>query len=114
MARMLMMRGMMPMSTLTGRGLDFLARVRLHAPCQESYYTYSQSLDKGVFVCYIITMKEMMEKESIFQVTFTNHSTVFVKAFDHEHAMRIVQNAGGLWTSGEREVEMVIDKIEKV
>ena len=71
-------------------------------------------LDKHTFVCYIITMKEMMEKESIFQVTFTNHSTVFVKAFDHEHAMRIVQNAGGLWTSGEREVEMVIDKIEKV
>jgi hypothetical protein len=56
----------------------------------------------------------MMKKESIFEVTFTNKSSVFIKAFDHDHAMRIVQNAGGLWTSGEREVEMVIEKIEKV
>ena len=109
MARMLMMRGMMPMSTLTGRGLDFLARVRLHAPCQESYYTYSQSLDKGVFVCYIIYMK----RESIFTVTFTNDSTVFIKAMDEGHVHRIIENTGGLWTSGEREVEMVIKKIER-
>ena len=56
----------------------------------------------------------MMKKESIFQVTFTNHSTVFIKAFDHDHAMRIVQRNGSTWTRGEHSVEMVIEKIEKV
>ena len=55
-----------------------------------------------------------MKKESIFEVTFTNKSSVFIKAFDHEHAMRIVQRNGSTWTRAEDSVEMVIEKIEKV
>jgi|TARA_Y100000310_G_scaffold339133_1_gene430868 hypothetical protein len=65
-------------------------------------------------ICIESERFKMMKKESIFEVTFTNKSSVFIKAFDHDHAMRIVQNAGGLWTSGEQEVEMIIEKIEKV
>jgi hypothetical protein len=52
------------------------------------------------------------KKESIFEVTFTNKSTVFIQAMDEGHARRIVENAGGLWTSGERKVEMVIESIK--
>tara|TARA_B100000959_G_scaffold41185_1_gene41008 strand:- start:137 stop:352 length:216 start_codon:yes stop_codon:yes gene_type:complete len=69
-------------------------------------------------MCYIIRIEserlKMMKKESIFQVTFTNKSSVFIKAFDHDHAMRIVQRNGSTWTRADDSVEMVIEKIEKV
>ena len=58
-------------------------------------------------------MKEMMKKESIFQVTFTNSSSVFIKAMDEGHARRIVEKNGSTWTRGEDSVEMVIEKIER-
>ncbi len=56
----------------------------------------------------------MMKTESIFQVTFTNHSTVFIKAMDEAHARRIVERNGSTWTRADDSVEMVIEKIEKV
>ena len=52
-------------------------------------------------------------KETIFEVTFTNGSTVFVKAMDKEHAKRIVERNGTEWLSAELTVEMIIDKIEE-
>ena len=55
-----------------------------------------------------------MKTESIFEVTFTNSSTVFIKAMDEGHARRIVEKNGSTWTRGEDSVEMVIKKIEKV
>jgi hypothetical protein len=55
-----------------------------------------------------------MKTESIFEVTFTNSSTVFIKAMDEGHARRIVEKNGSTWTRGEHSVEMVIKKIEKV
>ena len=55
-----------------------------------------------------------MKKESIFTVTFTNGSSVFIKAMDEGHARRIVEKNGSTWTRGEHSVEMVIKKIEKV
>jgi len=54
-----------------------------------------------------------MKKETIFQVTFTNGSTVFIKAMDEEHAKRIVERNGTEWLSAELTVEMIIDKIEE-
>tara|TARA_B100000315_G_C14537719_1_gene569305 strand:+ start:733 stop:984 length:252 start_codon:yes stop_codon:yes gene_type:complete len=72
---------------------------------------YKYTLDKPPFLCYIIPM---IKKESIFKVTFTNDSTVFIKAYDHEHAMRIVQRNGTQWLSAELTVEMIVKKIEKV
>ena len=54
-----------------------------------------------------------MKKESIFTVTFTNKSTVFIKAMDEGHARRIVEKNGSTWTRGEHSVEMVIEKIER-
>ena len=56
----------------------------------------------------------MKSKESIFKVTFTNDSTVFIKAMDEEHAKRIVERNGTQWLSAELTVEMIIKKIEKV
>ena len=53
-----------------------------------------------------------MKKESIFEVTFTNSSSVFIKAMDEGHARRIVEKNGSTWTRGEHSVEMVIEKIE--
>ena len=58
-------------------------------------------------------MKEMMKKESIFTVTFTNGSSVFIKAMDEGHARRIVERNGSTWTRADDTVEMVIEKIEK-
>ena len=55
-----------------------------------------------------------MKTESIFEVTFTNSSTVFIKAMDEGHARRIVEKNGSTWTRGEHSVEMIIKKIEKV
>jgi hypothetical protein len=55
-----------------------------------------------------------MKTESIFEVTFTNSSTVFIKAMDEGHARRIVEKNGSTWRRGEHSVEMVIKKIEKV
>ena len=54
-----------------------------------------------------------MKKESIFTVTFTNSSTVFIKATDKAHARRIVEKNGSTWTRGDDSVEMVIEKIER-
>jgi hypothetical protein len=54
-----------------------------------------------------------MKTESIFTVTFTNHSSVFIKAMDEGHARRIVEKNGSTWTRGEHSVEMVIEKIER-
>ena len=61
--------------------------------------------------CYTRRMKN---KESIFKVTFTNDSTVFIQAMDEEHAKRIVERNGTQWLSAELTVEMIIKKIEKV
>jgi hypothetical protein len=55
----------------------------------------------------------MIETESIFTVTFTNGSTVFIKAMDEGHARRIVEKNGSTWTRGDDSVEMVIEKIER-
>ena len=52
-------------------------------------------------------------KETIFEVTFTNDSTVFVKATDKEHAKRIVERNGTEWLSAELTVEMIIKSIEE-
>ncbi len=60
----------------------------------------------------IYKMNDM--KETIFEVTFTNGSTVFIKAMDKEHAKRIVERNGTEWLSAELTVEMIIDKIEEV
>mgnify|MGYP003151763926 CR=1 FL=1 len=54
------------------------------------------------------------KKENIFEVTFTNRSTVFIKAMDEGHARRIVEKNGNTWTRADDSVEMVIEKIEKV
>ena len=54
----------------------------------------------------------MKTKESIFTVTFTNNSTVFIQAMDEGHARRIVERNGSTWTRGEHSVEMVIKSIE--
>ena len=67
------------------------------------------SLDEGPFVWYIVLMKT----ESIFTVTFTNNSTVFIKAMDEGHARRIVERNGNTWTRADDSVEMVIEKIER-
>jgi len=56
----------------------------------------------------------MIKKESIFEVTFTNDSTVFIKAMDKAHAHRIVERNSTQWLSGEQTVDMIIKKIEKV
>ena len=64
-------------------------------------------------MCYIITMRTT-KKESIFTVTFTNNSSVFIKAMDEGHARRIVERNGTTWTRADDKVEMIIKKIEKV
>ena len=56
---------------------------------------------------------KMMKTESIFTVTFTNSSTVFIKAMDEGHARRIVERNGSTWTRADDSVEMVIEKIER-
>ena len=56
---------------------------------------------------------EEMKKESIFKVTFTNDSTVFIQAMDEEHAKRIVERNGTTWTRAEDKVEMIIKSIEE-
>jgi hypothetical protein len=56
----------------------------------------------------------MIKNESIFEVTFTNDSTVFIKAMDKAHARCIVERNGTQWLSSELTVDMIIKKIEKV
>jgi hypothetical protein len=69
------------------------------------------SLDFLSFMRYIICMLNKIE--SIFTVTFTNDSTVFIKARDRGHARRIVERNGSTWTRADESVEMVIKKIER-
>ena len=57
------------------------------------------------------TMNDM--KDTIFTVTFTNGSSVFIQATDDKHARRIVERNGATWTRGDDKVEMTIDKIEE-
>ena len=53
-------------------------------------------------------------KETIFEVTFTNGSSVFIQAMDEGHARRIVERNSATWTRADDKVEMIINKIEKV
>ena len=55
-----------------------------------------------------------MKNESVFKVTFTNDSDVFIKAMDKAHARRIVERNSTQWLSAELTIEMIIKKIEKV
>ena len=50
------------------------------------YYTYREW-----------EIKEIMKKESIFTVTFTDGGEVFIQAMDEGHARRIIEN-NGLWS----------------
>ena len=54
---------------------------------------------------------KQMKKENIFEVTFTNSSTVFIQAMDEAHARRIVERNGTTWTRADDKVEMVIKSI---
>ena len=67
----------------------------------------------GILYVLKVRDEQEMKKETIFQVTFTNGSTVFIKAMDEEHAKRIVERNGTEWLSAELTVEMIIDKIEE-
>ena len=62
-------------------------------------------------LCYTVRM--MIKKESIFTVTFTNGSSVFIQAMDEDHARRIVERNGTTWTRAEDKVEMIIKSIEE-
>ena len=68
-------------------------------------------LDFLLKMSYIIRMLNKIE--SIFTVTFTNDSTVFIKARDRGHARRIVERNGTQWLSSELTVDMIIKKIER-
>ena len=59
----------------------------------------------------IYKMNDM--KETIFTVTFTNGSSVFIQAMDEGHAHRIVERNSTTWTRADDKVEMIIDKIEE-
>ncbi len=59
----------------------------------------------------IIKMNDM--KETIFTVTFTNGSTVFIQAMDEAHARRIVERNSTTWTRADDKVEMIIKSIEE-
>ena len=65
-------------------------------------------------ICIESERLKKMKTESIFKVTFTNDSTVFIKAMDEGHAKRIVERNGTQWLSAELTVEMIVKKIEKV
>ena len=67
----------------------------------------------GILYVLKVRDKQEMKKETIFQVTFTNRSTVFIKAMDKAHARRIVEKNGTTWTRADDKVEMIIDKIEE-
>ena len=54
-------------------------------------------LDFMLKMGYIITMKEMIKKDEIFTVTFTDGGEVFIQAQDEAHARRIIM-ANGLWS----------------
>jgi len=69
--------------------------------------------NSGILLVMKVRDIEEMKKESIFTVTFTNRSTVFIKAMDEAHCRRIVEKNGSTWTRGEHSVEMVIEKIER-
>ena len=81
---------------------------------QESWRKFLTFRDfSGILLVLKVRDKQEMKKETIFQVTFTNHSTVFIKAMDEGHARRIVERNGTTWTRGDHKVEMIIDKIEE-
>ena len=62
----------------------------------------------------LLTVKATnMKQEKIFEVTFTNDITVFIKAMDEEHAKRIVERNGTQWLSAELTVEMIIKSIKE-
>ena len=63
---------------------------------------------------YIITMKEMIKKDEIFTVTFTDGGEVFIQAQDEAHARRIIEN-NGLWSRNTHTESFTrtIKKIEK-
>ena len=52
-------------------------------------------------------------KETIFEVTFTNGSSVFIQAMDEGHARRIVERNSATWTRGDDKVKMIVKKIKK-
>ena len=72
------------------------------------------SLDFLSKMGYIITMKEMIKKDEIFTVTFTDGGEVFIQAQDEAHARRIIM-ANGLWSRNLDcgKFSRVIKKIEK-
>ncbi len=63
-------------------------------------------------LCYSNNIINDMKNERIYNVTFTNKSTVFIQATDEAHARRIVEQNGSTWTRAGDSVEMVIEKIE--
>ena len=71
-------------------------------------------LDFVTFMGYIITMKEMIKKDEIFTVTFTDGGEVFIQAQDEAHARRIIM-ANGLWSRNLDcgKFSRAIEKIEK-
>ena len=98
--------------------LTFLARRLLPAACQKARI-FAKNFFHFFRFCACVFLPSlynggMKSKESIFKVTFTNDSTVFIKAMDEEHAKRIVERNGTEWLSAELTVEMIIKKIEKV
>tara|TARA_Y100000114_G_scaffold155687_1_gene180503 strand:+ start:1093 stop:1269 length:177 start_codon:yes stop_codon:yes gene_type:complete len=52
-------------------------------------------------------------KETVFNVTFTNGSSIFIQAMDKDHARRIVERNDKTWTRGDDKVEMIIKNIEE-
>ena len=61
------------------------------------------------------SMKEMMKKEEIFTVTFTDGGEVFIQAMNEGHARRIIEN-NGMWkrNTEDKPFARTIKKIEKV
>ena len=90
-------------SNLPGSPADVINRLWI------TFFNYR--VDRWGFLCYIIRMLNKIE--SIFTVTFTNDSTVFIKARDRGHARRIVERNGTQWLSSELTVDMIIKKIER-
>lgn len=64
-------------------------------------------------LCYSNNIMNDMKNERVYNVTFTNNSTVFIKAMDKAHARRIVERNGTQWLSAELTVDMIIKSIEE-
>ena len=64
-------------------------------------------------LCYTVRM--MIKKESIFNVTFTDGGEVFIQAMDEAHVRRII-GKNDLWRTDTEGVPFsrTIEKIEKV